>query len=538
MVNLKRKLRSLPFLVWLLILIPTSLLVSCKKVQLSKLATNPLAPTLAIPIGFTEFNVYQVLSSSDTNSLVVVDTDGSLKLVYDSERELLSAEELVNIQDQSYTFEQTAAGSGIPPTPSFNGSATIPVNELISFNSSGAELTSIEFLQGLLNLQASTTLMHNVIFDLTFPDLTVNGTPVNININLNQPMSVPQTANASRNLSNALLDLDNYGQGNNQFRITGSVTINGTGNPILGIENVRFVADMNGLEFNLVRGNFGTQSVIDLMDTIDIRIFKNFVGGTIQFNNPQIKFTAMNSFGIPMEINFNDIKTIEDNTGNENDLIGFPIQFPISAPASPGVTSTSTVIMDETNTNNISSIVTPAPKRLVYDLSGSINPQGQTNNFIRRDSKLILRAELDLPLEGYATGFQLKDTMNYTLQLPDQLEFLEFRLIADNGFPAEVRAQIIAVDSDFNVLEDITQGIVPIIPGAPVNASTGKVTQPVQKTTDFRLDIERAARLASAKYLIVMVDGQTTNANNGQVVKFYDSYKLGIKLGAKFKLRD
>ncbi|MBU2018414.1 MAG: hypothetical protein KJ941_02100 [Bacteroidetes bacterium] len=509
-------------------------ITACKRTDLSKIAAGALSPTLAIPIGKASFGVYDVLAKNDSTSLVAVGSQGELKLVYDVQTDLLSAKDLIIINDQSYEYNRSALDYGFPISPSYSGTSSAAFNETVSFdNLNGFELTSVEFFNGLVNLDVSTTLQHNVTIQITFPDLKINGVAVSRTLVMDNPPA-PQSANANVDLTSAILDLTQGGQGNNELRIQGSITVQGASNPILGVESINISAGFQDLEFELVRGNVGTIDPISLKDSIEIAVFKNFTGGEVQFTNPSIQFEATNSFGIPMEINFNEIKTVATNTGNEVSLIGFPITFPITAPASPGGSNLSTLLLNSSNTQNISTIISPTPKHLVFDIGGELNPNNTTQNFITKTSNLSLKVDLELPLEGYAKNFRIKDTIPFALDVPEEEATLTFRIISDNGFPIEIGADFLVADENYNVIADLNPGNNTILKGAKVNAQ-GRATTKEKNITEIVLEGGQSSILRKGKYLIISVYGETTNGSQNQVVKFFDDYALDLKLAMKIE---
>lgn len=507
-------------------------ITSCKKLEIDKIAKGAWSPALAVPVGNAHFNVYDVLSKSDTTDLVVIDNTGALKLVYRNQQELISGEDFVNLPDQGVAYNRSAMDYGISPVASFSSTIVIQVDEVIDFGAGGTyQLTSVDFKQGKLAIGVSTTLRHTVKFDLQFPDVLINGVGANASILLNNPNAISQSGSDTIDLSNAIMDLTNGPNGFNEIRVTGTVTITGSGNPITSAESIDIGVDLNNMGFDLINGDFGQTNIFSLSDTIAIKLFNNISNGFIQFSDPSADFKMTNSFGIPIRVNFNEVKTKEDESGQEYPLTGFPPSFTIPSAPSPGSSASNNLLLNAQNTQNLGSIISPTPKKMIYDIDGDINPQGPANNFIKDDSKLSMEATLTLPLEGYATGFLVRDTIPFSLELPEQIDYAIFRLISNNGFPVEVTTKLYLADSSYAVIGEVLDNSITVIGAAPVDA-TGRVIQRTKKITDIKISQENADNLKRTKYLIIEAGAKTFNGELNQVVKIYDDYQIDVQLSA------
>jgi hypothetical protein len=504
-------------------------LSSCKKVELNKLASSAWSPNLAVPLAIGEFGVYDVLAQADSNYISIA-PDGAIAIVYTENADILKASDVLAIPNQSFNFNGSMATYGIPTIPSFSGTQSYSTNQTFNLNNpSGGNLFSIDFRTGTLNIEAETNLMHSVTYNFTFPDLKENGVAVTRSIVLNYTGFLPQQGNASVNLQNAILDLTNGGSGSNEIRVQLSVTITGSGSPIVGTEYIDFDFNMQNLDFDLITGNLGTVTLPGFQDTIGLSLFNNTTQGTFTLSNPKLDFKFTNSFGIPANINFSSIKTKEINSGVEYNLSGFPPNFALTAPSAVGQSTVSTFTITDQNSANLKNILSPTPKVLIYDIGGSMT--GSNTNFVAHDSKINLEGTLTLPLEGYATGFMMRDTIEATIDLDN--EFVEsalIRLNIENGFPVEAGVRILLVDQNYVLLKDLTNGFKNLINAAPVN-NAGRVTQSASAINDFTITNTELPGLKTMKYIIFEVGGQTYQGNQSTIVKFFDDYKLKLRLG-------
>jgi hypothetical protein len=511
---------------------------ACKKLDLSKISNEAWNPNLAVPLAKGEFSVYDILAKKDTGDLIVVDPNGALALSYTNEKIVLSAHDIASLPDQNFAINQSAGGYGIPTVPSFSATQTFNYSDVISLtNAGGAELYDIDFKSGMLNITASTTLMHSVKFTINLPDLTENGTPVTRVINLVSTGGVPPAGSATVNLNNGFVDLTNGPNGYNDIAVNVSVEITGNGNPIIGTESINVGVNMTGLDFDLVKGYFGNINLFSIIDTVDIKLFNNTTSGNFQITNPSIDLKFSNSFGLPAQVGINSIKTKETSSGTEYPLTGIPTPFNLNGAPSPGQIATSTLSLNTSNTGNMNTILSPTPKVLIFDIDGAANPAGPAINFVKDDSELKLEGTLTLPLEGFATGFLFMDTVEATTSLdPEFVESVLLRLNTSNGFPVEANVKILLVDQNYVLLKDLTNGLQNLIAAAPVNSS-GRATTMVQKINDFTLNSGEVPLLKDMKYIIFEVSSQTYQGNLGTIVKFYEDYKFNIRLGMQVQAK-
>lgn len=511
---------------------------ACKKYDLSKVSNEAWNPNLAVPLAKGEFDVYDILAKKDTGDLIVISGDGALALSYTTDKVVVSAQDIASLPDQTFNFNQNAAGYGIPTVPTFSATQTFNYNDVVSLaNAGGAELYDIDFKSGMLTLSASTTLLHSVKFTINFPDLTESGTPVTRVINLVSTGGIPPAGSATVNLNNGFLDLTNGPNGYNDLKVNVTIEVTGNGNPILGTESINVGANLSGMNFDLVQGYFGNINLFSLLDTVDIKLFNNTTSGNFQITNPSIDLKFFNSFGLPAQVGINSIKTKETGSGTEYPLTGIPTPFNLNGAPSPGQTATSTLSLNTSNTGNMNTIISPTPKILIYDLDGQANPAGPAVNFVKDDSELSVEGTINLPLEGFATGFLFKDTVEASTSFdPEFVESVLLRLNTINGFPIEANVRILLADENYAILKDLTNGLQNIIAAAPVNSS-GRATTMVQKINDYTLNSTEVPLLKDMKYIIFEVSSQTYQGNLGTVVKFYDDYKFNIRIGMQVQAK-
>ena len=527
-----------------IILLFVSLIYGCKKHDLTKITGITFDQNLAAPIGFGEFGIHDLLKSAD--SIITVNSNtGEMSLVYHKDLDTIFARDIIKLRDTSVVFNVTPSSLSSISTSSFGPPTNAPIENSTTqvFNyetQNGALLHDLNFESGLLKLDVSSTLKHDITLKITFPDLKLSGNIVSKTINLIYSNSLPQTGSGTIDLSNVLADFTAGGTADNTLRINIDAKITGTGNPILGTESLDVRMNLLNLKFKNITGYFGKQNLASFSDSLLLKIFEKPIDGSLSFTNPKLKFIVDNSFGIPIRVNFNKLATV-NNVTNQSSNIDFnkPSQD-INVPTSIGSPMVSTTInlSNATTNNTMTNLVDASPKYLKYDISAQSNPLGNVGplNFIESTSKMIVKVDLELPFEGYASGMSVKDTIDFSLdQNLKNIESVLFRLKVDNGLPLSFNGQAEFVDKNYKHLFNLFDSNTQIISAAPVN-SNGIASTQISKSTDIIISENKTLLLDQVKYIILSGFVETTQPSK-TVIKLLDTYKLGMKLSVQIQLK-
>lgn len=527
-----------PLLPFLLLI---ALFVSCNKPKTELISGGNWNPNLAIPIGYSDFDIYDLLKNHNNNEIVIINSVGEVALNYDGEISSIKASDVLQLPDQNLSvYGADVSSIGIVAVPSFSQTIQTSISEAVLLNfPNSASISTISLESGNLDIDLSTNLKHDVEFQLTFPSIKINGIPVTKTITSNYLGTTPHGTTATVSLNNALIDLTNNNTTTNTLKVNAILKVVGTGNQILGDETINLDLKLKNLVYENVAGYFGQESLASELDSVLIRIFSSTTAGTFQLTNPKLNFTVVNSFGIPLELSIDNLKTI-NVISNQITPITNPAISSISIPA-PLLLGDSTVTnlaqLNNSNTTNFSSLINNTPKYLTYSISATTNPAGQTANLnhISKNSLLKVKANFELPLEGFAYDFEVKDTLNFNFaENTDQVEEVLFRLISVNGFPMNLMIEGTFVDQNYNALVDFIGGEKELLGAAKVD-NTGRVSQSNSKIFDVKFDKTKIALLKNAKYVILKATAATTQPQT-TVVKIYDDYRLSLKLGMQVKL--
>lgn len=527
---------------FIVVLVLAVVLPGClKKYDPDKLASGSWDPTLATPIAISHFSVYDILDRQDEDDLIVIDPQtGLLALRYSGQAFSFSAAEVLELPPASFSASYNgAADFGFPVSPSFNEQLQASISD--SFNyvpENGEQLYQAHLLSGTISVHIETSLQHNLVVQFAFPYITKFGTPLVLNVPVIHTGALSQ-AQVVVNLADYIIDFTAGGNQANLVAAEVTAWIDGTGNPIQGNEQISASVNLSNLMFSLATGDFGQQSVAADGDSIMIAIFQNSIDGYFELTDPRLRLDITNAFGFPVSVDITELKTVETSTGLEYPMQGFPNPIVINHPSVPGDSVLTQLEFNNQNTSNIAAVINPVPRFLHFAIEGTSNPAGQavSPNFITNESFLRVDATLEMPLQGFAYGFALRDTVDFEFtEALDEVEWVKIRLNARNGFPLELTGQIYLADENYNVLDTLLSPNQQVLQSGVVN-SIGRVIAPTTKITDILIPRERIGLLYETAYLILFAETNTFNATTGEVIGLYETDFLELRLGMQVQAR-
>lgn len=527
-----------------LVFVALILMASCKKSDPVDLTTLQTYHSVAIPLVSAEIDVADMLAA-DTGDVISTGGSGELFLAYTSPDVNITAGEIITIPDESFSVQiAPAAAAGIGSLPSFSANASFQDTSTSAFTfPNNEELTSIDFSQGILTISITNSLSHDVSLTITIPSLQNSGVIYSDNLSA----AANNTAITQANLSNYIMDLTQGSLGFNELLIYLDGTVSGSGAPINVADQVTLDFSLNGMDFDVIYGDLKYQQFDLDAEEITFNIFQNSSSAIdFQLTNPEIKLTIENSFGFSALIGmdsmyYEDLSgTFIDNilydSSSSGNLAAAPFYFPIiSKPSSQG-SSTTTVISMNANNSSIDQLINATPKQMISSPLVAINTDTTivNDNYVLNSSELNMSTEITLPLEGYAGGWMMGDTLPFDFKV-DELFSSEtsineavIKFVTTNGWPVEVGFTLQLLDSSQNILSSIADEEMIIESG--VLDANGKVVTPTVKPTELFCDSNCVNNLNQTKYVIISVEANTSDYTNQQAVKIYEDYKLGISM--------
>ena len=520
------------------------LLFSCNKSETIDLASLQTYHHVAIPLVSAEIDVQDMLER-DTGGVVSTGGQGELFLAYTTPPMSLNASQIITLSDQSFDIDVPLGSlSGLPSGLPFSGMVNIQDTSSYNFTfPNNEELTSIDFSSGLLTISIDNGLSHEVSLTLTIPSLIDGISPFTDVI----VVSASNTAITQVNLSSYDLDFTQGNVGFNEFIVNVDATITGSGANISSSDNLTMSFSMTAMDFNQLNGDLKNQHFNLGSEEMIFDIFQNsFYAIDFQLTNPEIKLDISNSFGFDVYLGM-DSMYYEDLSGNFIDDILYdsaasgnlqpaPFYFPVvSQPSSPGGIASTSIVMNASN-SSIDQLINATPKNMVSSSSATINldPNVTNNNYVMSNSEITVSSEVTLPLEGYAGGWAMGDTLPFDFKVDDlfssntTIEESVIKFVSTNGWPVEVAFTLELLDSNENLLTSIANQEMIIESG--LTDANGRVETPTEKVTELFCDSTCVDNLNITKFVVINVEANTENFNTQQAIKIYNDYKLGIDM--------
>jgi len=486
------------------------------------------SPVVAIPLVDSEMSIEDLFDLEEEEN-VEIDQEDLIKLIYSGQIFSIPAKDLFHVPDQQQSFTETV-------DPSTKSSYSFDKVFLVAFDNDEI-LTSITFMEGLLNISTTADQLRDDGYQLEVNYEIQNfyndqGVPITDAFDLDNPSSV--------DLSGSTLNFDNEA---NFFLIEYSAVITGDGSPDNAPYDVTFNQSITGIEYELLQGYIDQISFPVGNTSVGIGIFSNSNLGNIYFENPYIELTARNSFGAEIDLNVDNFFA-KDSADQTIPIHGSILEDPwrIEGPAAPpDDLLVNEVTLNRDNTNIIE-VMEGAPQEIYYEVNGTINPEGipQTINFIKHDSDLIIDMKVNLPLWGRVEVFEMQDTLELSLDdIPDEIEWLELKLEMTNGFPINSEVEAVLINKNeqgqYEVLDTLFKDNPKLIEAATVDPITDKVEEPRVKTTLELLSENQIESLKQATDIIIIGKLNTFDHESSSSVKILDSYRMGVKIGARIK---
>ena len=520
----------------------TLIFASCKKTEQVDLSSLQTYHHVAIPLVSAEIDIEDMLER-DTGDIISTGTDGELFLAYVTPPTYISASEIVEIPEQSFSISVNPAPQNLP---ALNNSISYADTNINAFTfPSGEELTAIEFSQGILTINIVNNLSHEVVLNITIPSLVDNLGGYFSDV-LTAPANNPAVTQA--NLSNYVFDLTKGSLGFNEMVVYLDVTINGSGSPISTTDDLTFSFSMDNLEFSTILGDIKYQEFDLGSIPLEIDIFSNSESA-VEFllTNPEIKHTIQNSFGFTANMGmqamyYEDLQgnilgnVLYDSAGSGN-LQPAPFYFPtIQQPLVQGDSVISVIAMNASN-STINELINSTPKSIVSNPVVVVNADSTitNNNFILSTSKISVSTEITLPLEGYAGGWVMGDTIPFDFKVDElfssetDIDSAVIKFSTINGWPVEVNFTLELLDSNMNLLSSIADGEM-VLESATLDANGRVIEDSQQKVTLLGCNESCVDNLNQTKFVILLVTAGTSDYDNQQSVKIYSDYKLQLSM--------
>ncbi len=503
-------------------------------------------PQLAVPIGSAKLSLSDILKKEGDNEFLHQDPDGFLTVYYQSSLLSEYAGDLIKFGNQ---HEDTTISILFPINLPVGDSLTLSYMFGQKFSNSYDDVVdSIRFREGTMSFTVESMLEHDAKLVITSPFITRNNIPLRKVINLPYTGSVPVMVTVPVDLEGYTFVFNHAGSGN-YLKFFMDVRLFGDTHTNIGPFDLKVSVDQTDLKYRSMFGLIKTRSMALLNDVIQIDLFKKGIGGTFRINDPRIGLLFRNSFGVPVSVAVDPINGHSDvNPPYDVQLSGpgLPVPFLLNAPTYSQVgQSVNTNLSLSKSNSNIDDFVNLQPQQIQYAVEGVINPAGTVpQNFVMDTSHFEVEVEVEIPLEGYAKGFTLQDTLDFNfeddidIENIDMIDWILFRVQAESTFPVEAAIQVLFLDSNYLPVDSLFDEPTAIVPGAiPGPPPLYKTDHPTLKTYDIKITSPKIRKLKYDVQFFTLTGRINTAGGATQVVRIYADQYLKLKLGIQTQLK-
>ncbi len=303
-------------------------------------------------------------------------------------------------------------------------------------------------------------------------------------------------------------------------------------------DSLKVVYGLEGIVPNELRGYLGQYDIAITDTTTGVELFDQFESGIIEFGDINIDLEIENGLGAGGVVTINSLGGLNSATGemvmlNCADVIGLPIQVnrALDNPYIPGYT---TITLNSAN-SNINDLIEIFPDKLFYDVSMSVNPDGNTFNyqdFVINTSRINIGFNLSMPLEFMASDLTLRNEFPMTLDADAGTEGvgdIDVTLYADNSFPLSASLKIIFYDAANIPLDSIDFG--GYVLQAGVLSDDCRVHVPTTTELHDLVDGTLKDAILNADHAEATVVFNTESIPTcSDIVKIYSDYTMKIQL--------
>jgi len=482
------------------------------------ISTYPLAgKTLSASL---TFNVINMSSPGTNGDSIKIDTGALIKIVLTGSNMQVSA-----------------------ATAVFPAQNLVNDNVDVNYNLRGPLFKSFIIRSGEIDFKTTSSIQDTIHMTYSIPGATKNGQSIKEFLNVPPAGSTSITIYDSFKLNGYNADLT--GQHKDSFNtffniLTARIDSTGKLESLSLADSIYIYYGLFHVIPEYALGYLGTKSYTVGPQTAPFNFFKNISANKLTIPQLNVNLQISNGIGAPVSGVIKSITAFNSKTNQSVPLkCSKYINVPINIPAAKDTNSQSIIDLPLNNLNsNINNLLEILPDKLLYLLSFTVDPNGNTSNyndFIYYGSTVAANLNIQLPLQFGADGLLLEDTM--TANLTNNVDVSKVQdgtlhLNISNGYPLSAKIQLYILDNTNKITDSLFVNASNSIPaGSPVVGSK----MPGIGNIDIFLSQRQWQEIADKKRLILKV---LLNTYNKQVVKIYSNAHFVTKLTANFRYRN
>ncbi|MDR2928190.1 MAG: hypothetical protein LBV41_08345 [Cytophagaceae bacterium] len=329
---------------------------------------------------------------------------------------------------------------------------------------------------------------------------------------------------------------------NNGVNIGGEVIIDSF-NDAYVTGDISFKVTLRDFDVISADGYFGQDVVEEKDQEFKFTIFEELqiLDGSFAFGDIILEALVDNEIGVPFDITAENIRVYNKEEAPVGNLaVNDGLTIDVTSAVKGGSNGKGYVMVNQKN-SNIATLATELPNKLVFDVTGLSNQQGNTGvaNFIDRNSMLDVDLSLKFPFHFQVSTYSRKDTIDfdakklygdYVTQASD-LEYLNLYFTCENRLPFDAGLVVSVIDSIGAKIGDFTtkEGKKILEGGDRTNPGTTVFT--ISLTGDQAVDY-----IAKNAKKIVLETSASTTKDGTELVKIYEDSGLKIIITFDAKL--
>lgn len=484
---------------------------TCCQNPVSDLKTDNINGEYAIPLVSAKTTLGDLVLGNVANTSLEIGTDGKVTVLYNGD------------------VLEKGADDVFPPIPGLGYFLLMDSVSNQSFSFASQNEIHLGIFKGdKIHFRYRSDLEEDITVTMTVPEIQKDGQPLTQTVVLDYDGTTPVE------LTTEDIDLKGW----SLISDDNSVTFNYDARRPNGerIELDKAWMNYSLLEFEYIEGFF-PRTVYEIAgDFVPIGLYKGWISGSMDFQDPKVTISLENSFGFPVATEINDlhIKTLGwEVLFLESPLIEDGIYFDYPGVNEIGEVKFSSFSFDTTN-SNLDVIFNNRIRQLNYDINSVANPDDDPNltGYFTDSSYFKVNVAVEVPMNQSIDHLTLTDTFDVSFEEFDQIQEAEFKLVVDNTYPVDVGLQVYFINNT-TVLDSMFVGEFLEIPSANLGAG-GTTTSQGEVVRLMTFDEERFLKVKGANRLSIKPIISTINEGT-EPIWLYDDYSLDTRVGVKFK---
>ncbi|MFN8323013.1 MAG: hypothetical protein U0T74_10180 [Chitinophagales bacterium] len=422
----------------------------------------------------------------------------------------------------------------------------VDITEEVTQNIGERKFTYIDARTGFLHIYITSSVQEQLYLEYTLVGAYDNfGNP------LKEFTTVPAAAPNQPVTIDKMIDMKGYaisltGKDGSKFntytqRIIAHIDSSGITRHITLADSLNIRYEIIDVAPNYIKGYAGRDTVT-AVDSADFAFLDMFKSGSLDLEDVKMNISVENGIGVDGEVRINGLTAISPNNGMRNlsgSILGQPlvINRATDFPLTPSVNN----FLVNSSNSNIKDLIGILPNKLKYDVQVKTNTGGNTQqyrDFAYLESNLKINLNAEVPLSLIANSLLLQDTIDFDISQTNTnvagITDGVINVIAENRYPIASNITMVLYDENWVMVDTLVNNS--NIAAADLNGSC-KSDAPKKSKIPLYVSEERMANVKRAKHAVITADFSThsnTTTCNGQYLKIYSDYTLGVTFTARF----